>query len=89
MLSDKGEKKHLINEGKHALPPRCLTSSPSSCPSCCLFFLFLAEQQFVTDLGKGRQLYHSQCAGDVSVRSSAFPVSLRGAGMQPLGSAGG
>lgn len=43
----------------------------------------------MTDLGKGRQLYHSQCAGDVSVRSSAFPVSLRGAGMQPLGSAGG
>lgn len=73
MLSDKGENYHLINEGKHTLPPCCLTSSPSLPPSCCLFFLSLAHQQILTDLGKGRQLYCSRCAGAVSVRSSAFP----------------
>lgn len=57
MLLDKGEKQRLINESKHTLPPHCLTSSPSLPPPCCLFFLFLAHQQFLTDLGKGRQLY--------------------------------
>lgn len=44
------------------LPPPCPQRAVSG---------FLAHQQFLSDLGKGRQLFRSWCAGDV--RSPAFP----------------
>lgn len=72
MLSDKREKKnHPSNKGKATLPPPLPHLFPLLAPIAPSRGLFLAHQQFLSDLGKGRQLFHSRCAGDV--RSPAFP----------------